>query len=44
MRRIADLHRGEAKSDAQDAFIIAEATRPSKRFSASAWITRRFWT
>ena len=27
MRRIADLHPGEAKTDARDAFIIAEAAR-----------------
>jgi transposase len=27
MRRIADLHAGEAKTDARDAFIIAEAAR-----------------
>ncbi len=27
MRRIADLHSGEAKTDARDATIIAEATR-----------------
>lgn len=27
MRRIADLHAGEAKTDARDAAIIAEATR-----------------
>lgn len=27
MRRIADLHAGEAKSDARDAYIIAEAAR-----------------
>ena len=27
MRRIADLHSGEAKTDARDAFIIAEAAR-----------------
>lgn len=28
MRRIADLHAGEAKTDARDAAIIAEAARP----------------
>ena len=27
MRRIADLHAGEAKTDARDAYIIAEAAR-----------------
>lgn len=27
MRRIADLHPGEAKTDARDAFIIAEAAK-----------------
>ncbi|HGJ5882574.1 transposase, partial [Arsenophonus sp.] len=27
MRRIADLHRGEAKTDARDAAIIADAAR-----------------
>ena len=27
MRRIADLHSGEAKTDARDAYIIAEAAR-----------------
>ncbi|ALZ55671.1 ISSfl2 ORF [Shigella sonnei] len=27
MRRIADLHAGEAKTDARDAAIIAEAAR-----------------
>jgi len=27
MRRIADLHPGEAKTDARDAYIIAEAAR-----------------
>jgi hypothetical protein len=27
MRRIADLYPGEAKTDARDAFIIADATR-----------------
>lgn len=27
MRRIADLHPGEAKTDVRDAFIIAEAAR-----------------
>lgn len=27
MRRIADLHPGEAKTDARDAFIIADAAR-----------------
>jgi hypothetical protein len=27
MRRIADLHPGNAKTDARDAFIIAEAAR-----------------
>lgn len=27
MRRIADLHTGEAKADARDAAIIAEAAR-----------------
>jgi hypothetical protein len=41
MRRIADPRRGETKTDAQDVFIIAEATRLWKRFSASAWITRQ---
>ena len=29
MRRIADLHAGEAKTDARDAAIIAEAARTS---------------
>lgn len=28
MRRIADLHAGEAKTDARDAAIIAEAAVP----------------
>lgn len=27
MRRVADLHRGQAKADARDAFIIAETAR-----------------
>lgn len=27
MRRIADLHPGQAKTDARDAYIIAEAAR-----------------
>src|SRR5690606_27775978 len=27
MRRIADLHAGEAKTDARDAYVIAEAAR-----------------
>jgi transposase len=27
MRRIADLHPGEAKTDARDAYIVAEAAR-----------------
>ena len=27
MRRIADLHAGESKTDARDAYIIAEAAR-----------------
>ncbi|MDX2565514.1 IS110 family transposase, partial [Streptomyces sp. TX20-6-3] len=27
MRRIADLHPGEAKTDARDAFVIADAAR-----------------
>jgi len=31
MRRLADLHPGQAKSDARDAFVIAEATRVRNR-------------
>jgi hypothetical protein len=31
MRRIADLYPGEAKTDARDAFVIADAARVSWR-------------
>ncbi len=36
MRRIADLHAGEAKTDARDAYIIAEAARSLPHYASLA--------
>ncbi len=43
MRRIADLHSGEAKTDARDAAIIAEAARtlPHALCSLKNWLTNK---
>ena len=36
MRRIADLHPGNAKTDARDAYVIAEAARSMHRLRAGS--------
>jgi len=41
MRRIADLHAGEAKTDARDAAIIVEAARCPTHCARSDWRTTR---
>jgi hypothetical protein len=41
MRRIADLHAGEARTDACDASIMAEAARLDAAYAALASIGRR---
>jgi hypothetical protein len=46
MRRIADLHPGKAKTDARDAFVIADAARTlpqTLRRSTSATKPSRSW-
>jgi hypothetical protein len=43
MRRIADLHPGEAKTDPKDAYVIAEAARAMLTPSARSAFPRRHW-
>jgi hypothetical protein len=50
MRRIADLYPGNARTDARDAFVIADAARPlpqTLRRSTSAmtpWLRWMYWS
>ncbi|WP_026425153.1 IS110 family transposase, partial [Actinokineospora inagensis] len=37
MRRIADLHPGRAKTDARDAFVIADAPRMGEKPAPRSW-------